>query len=277
MTVVLGTLLLNEIEHLEKLYEQHKDWPDLAAWVFVEFCDRVYFNTNKDMVSKEGLSIDGTTEFLEKISREDKRVKHIKMGVLDSDDPAQGKCRPRTEYLRISDTYRPSAVVVLDADEFYRKQDQEWINSIVSEMPYYDAFLTPHRDIWKPPSINELFKYEAVGGYWAIPHTRIWRWYSGLEYKRNHNFPEKFGRFLNENQKQLSGIHRIHLGFASTLKNRQAKHRYYENRGEIIGKRAWYTHCREAWEVWQPGDVLPHGGKVIPYRGFIPEVFKEEI
>ena len=49
MRIVLATLLLNEMEWLPKLYEQHKDWPGLCGWVFVEAADRVYANVNPEV------------------------------------------------------------------------------------------------------------------------------------------------------------------------------------------------------------------------------------
>src|SRR4051794_7463634 len=36
MSVLLATLCINEMEWLPRLYEQHKDWPGMAGWVFVE-------------------------------------------------------------------------------------------------------------------------------------------------------------------------------------------------------------------------------------------------
>ena len=68
MSIVLSTLCLNEMEWLDKLYAQHKDWVGLEKWIFVESADRVYAETNPDMVSSSGLSVDGTTEFLRELA-----------------------------------------------------------------------------------------------------------------------------------------------------------------------------------------------------------------
>lgn len=76
----------------------------------------------------------------------------------------------------------------------------------------------------------------------------------------------------------------IHLGYASNMYNRRAKHQYYIDRGEgsepdrtIRSRRIKYVNCRHAWNVWEPGDNLPYEAKVIPYVGSIPEIFKDEV
>ena len=88
MKLTLCTLVLNEMEWLSKLYEQHKNWPAVEKWIFVESADRVYAETNPDMVSTKGLSTDGTTEFLDELARSDSRVTHIKYGFCSAIDRA---------------------------------------------------------------------------------------------------------------------------------------------------------------------------------------------
>ena len=73
-TVALCTLCLNEMEWLARLYEQHRNWPGLLKWVFVEAADVVYAKTNPDMVTSFGLSVDGTSDYLRNLSREDSRI-----------------------------------------------------------------------------------------------------------------------------------------------------------------------------------------------------------
>jgi len=51
MSVLIGTICLNEMQWLPMLYEQHRYWPDLEKWVFVEGADRVYQQTNPELVS----------------------------------------------------------------------------------------------------------------------------------------------------------------------------------------------------------------------------------
>lgn len=299
MKVMLATLCLNEMQWLPRLYQQHKDWPDLVSWVFVESADQVFAATNPDSVSAEGLSTDGTTRFLDDLARTPPIV-HVAQGFSAHADPAQGKCAARQRYLDVAEAVKPDLIVVLDADEFYTHQDQQRINAIFQTMPpSCRSFRLKQRDIWLPPSLPQdyLFRFEVVGGYWAVPHTRFWRWEPGLRYQNNHNWPQDTrGRSLTQSSLLLDVVRPlhwnryamrlkfprseipqcIHLGFASDLKRRQAKHRYYEARGEgVTDRRHMYVQCRKAFETWQPGDVLPYGARVVNYGGPIPEVFRE--
>lgn len=284
MSVVLCTLCLNEMEHLPKLYEQHKDWPGLKAWIFVESADQVYARTNPELVSKEGLSVDGTTDFLWDLKKQDDRIIYMPYGYTSAADPAQGKCAARTNYLQAADYIRPKFLFVLDADEFYTHSDQSKVMGEMSRWSLATGFVFKQRHIWRPPSVAhtwKLFNCEAVGAYWNIPHTRGWRWSPGLRYERNHNTPQSPNGFMMDNRlKRLDipgGPQCAHLGFASSLSYRSAKHRYYQARGEgTTDKRQMYVDCRTAYETWQPGDRLPHGAKVKRFTGHVPEIFKEQ-
>lgn len=299
MKVLLATLCLNEMQWLPLLYRQHRDWPDLVSWVFVESADRVFAQANPDHVNPQGLSVDGTTEFLQQLAATDPRVLHIPYGFSTHQDPAQGKCDSRQRYLDAAERIAPDLVVILDADEFYTLLDQKRINALFQILPQsFRALRLAQRDIWLPPSLpqKDLFRFEVRGGYWAVPHTRFWRWEPGLRYRHNHNWPEDTqGRSLVRSQLSLdtvrpaawrryemrlgipqAGIPQcVHMAFASDVRRRQAKHRYYQARGEgVTDRRQMYVACRAAFETWKPGDTLPHGATVVPYGGPIPEVFR---
>lgn len=282
MRLALCTLVLNEMEWLPKLYEQHKNWPGLSQWIFVESADRVYAETNPSMVSNEGLSVDGTTEFLESLCKSDDRIVHVKHGISLHPDPAQGKCASRSRYLECMERVRPNFFIVLDADEFYTEGSQKRVLDQMVSVPRANAFIHNHRDIWRPASlINEpLFKYEVAGGFWDIPYCRGWRWFPGLRYGFNHNTPDLNGKGLDRRLYRFDKIEGspeyIHMGFACDPVIRASKNRYYEARGESVDpKRKWYTDSRRAFESWKPGDKLPRGARVTFYDGDVPECFKE--
>lgn len=285
MSVLLGTIVLNEIEHLPNLYEQHKDWPDVERWVFVEGADRAYAAASPEMASAEGLSVDGTTEYLRQLAERDDRVVHVRHGWCGNEMSSQGKTELRQQYLDVAEGVRPEFVMVLDADEFYTHEHQRLVNQMVRKCipPGWTCVRFRQRNIWHPPSLAGrcgLFEYEAVRAYWSVPHCRAWMWYAGMRYRKNHNWPQDAnGNLLHRRMVKFehSGHPQcVHLGFASTLRARHAKHRYYVQRGEgRRDKRQKYVDCRRAFEQWQPGDGLPHGGRVIPYKGPIPEVFHE--
>lgn len=303
MRVMLCTLVLNEMEWLEKLVEQHKDWPGLVRWVFVEGSDPIYRESNPGAVS-DGmkLSTDGTTEFLRDLcQRTDAFIQHCRVQVerYPSADAAQYKCDLRNAYLQTAETMKPDLLVILDADEFYTREDQQLINDIVERCPKSNAWRLRQREIWRPPFLQvdeipggvpgfPLLSYEVTGGYWDMVHTRFFRWEPGLRYVDNHNWPtNRKGEYqLHAQVKLENGIvvttdvgtisrvpQCVHLGFAS--KNRKAKTDYYVARGEgIRDDRQVKINCCRAWETWRPGDTLPHGAKVIPYQGPVPECFR---
>lgn len=284
MKVALCTLILNEMEWVAKLYAQHADWPGLVRWIFVEAADRMYAGANPDMVTSHGLSVDGTTDYLSNLARMDDRIIHVRHGFSEAKDPAQGKCAARSRYLREIEADAPDFFVVLDADEFYANNAQGHLNALMNgvDLQRHEAVVLRHREIWRPPSVmsDPLFSREVVGGFWSIPYCRVWRWSPGLTYAQNHNTPETpTGRPLDRTlfRGDSPGLRypgMIHLGFASAARNRVAKNRYYEHRGEgRTDHRGWYVESRAAWQDWQEGDRLPRGAMVIPYTGPVPEVF----
>ena len=155
--------------------------------------------------------------------------------------------------------------------------------------PKWTGFLFPQRQIWYPPSLQESerhvdpFTFEVVGGFWAIPHCRGWRYVHGMRYEKNHNTPSIELKSLDENmirydQKAKDEPATIHLGWAAEERRRAAKNRYYETRGESVDrKRKWYTESRAAWETWRPGTPLPAGARVVEYDGPVPECFGTSI
>jgi len=281
MNIVLCTLCLNEIEWLPKLYAQHKDWLGLVKWVFVEAADKIFAGTNPTMINFDGLSVDGTTEFLDNLTKQDNRVVHIKHGITSSTDPAQGKCAARQLYLDIAEKTKPDLLIVLDADEFYTHSSQRIIPELADSIKEFTGCVLKHREIWRPSSIVDqpLFQYEVIGGFWDIPYCRIWRWMPRLTYSSNHNTPQQ-GSYLLDRKLFRGDVQQglpqfIHTGFASNGANRKAKNNYYKARGEgTTDHRSWYVESRAAFETWQPGDELPHRAKVIEYDGPIPEAFQ---
>lgn len=283
-TVVLCTLVLNEMEWLPKLHEQHRNWPGMLRWVFVEAADSKYAEVNLKKVSLYGLSLDGTTQWLTELTKRDDRVMYIPHGFCSTGDPAQSKCEARSRYLAEADKHEPNFVFVLDADEFYARDSQRAIMQTISGTARRRAgFCFRFRHPWRPPSMdgNPLFELEVKGGFWDIPLCRGWRWQPGLRYRQNHNTPETpDGRLLDENLARLDrepgGPECVHMAWSSSLWRRRAKNAYYAARGEgKVDHRGWYVDSRAAWETWKPGDKLPKGAEVLPWTGEIPEVFKK--
>lgn len=296
MRIMLATLCLNEMQWLPRSYEQHQDWPGIVEWVFVEAADVVYARKNPDRVSLSGTSVDGTTTFLEDRLFENRKIQYVKHGLTSHPtDPSQGKIEARNRYLDIAEDVRPDFVIVIDADEFYPTMVQRELvrylqthldNSTPKEG--YTGFRLRQRHVWNPPGgtgSTDVFKYEVVGGYWDVPHTRIWRWRPGMRYRDNHNWPADGHGRMDRKVAKLDLIPEIklecvHTGYASDPDNRRAKHQYYKARGEgseggkLGRKRQMYVDCRREWETWVPGSKLSHGARVIPYTGPVPEALR---
>lgn len=282
MSVLLGVLALNEMEWLPRLYEQHRDWPGLIKMVFVEGADQAYAAANPTLVSPDGLSIDGTTAFLRDLAARDPRVVYIPHGIGAHPDPAVGKAAIRQRYLEVAGEVKPEFVIALDADEFYIKADQQRLLDWMRERPDYSAFTFPRREIWRPPHVikSPLFHFEAVGRFWSMACCHWWRWEPGMHHGRCHVAPDGAdGTTLNERMCRLhnepDAPQMIHLGYASSGRWRRAKVKYYVQRGEGKSPQTrMYTRSRAAWDEWRPGVRLPAGGRVIRYKGPIPEVFQ---
>lgn len=285
MSVLLATLCLNEMEWLPHLYAQHRDWPELDSWVFVEAADRAYAAVNPHMVSAAGLSTDGTTEYLQTLASRDHRVQYIPHGFSANEDSAKGKIEARQRYMEIASQVRPDFVIVLDADEFYTRRDQAALLKWMRRYSEHDGFIFPKREIWRPPSIAnlKLFGYEVVDGFWGIACCHWWRWSEGVHYGDCHNTPSYAnGRPLNDRMIDLRDHFRpvhlpqlIHLGYAANKRCRLAKNAYYAHRGEAVDpKRSWYVRSRSAWSTWRPGSKLPDDARVIDYTGPVPEIFE---
>lgn len=275
MTTALVTLCLNEMEWLPKLYEQHKDWPDLSLWVFVEAADIVYAKTNPSLVNERGLSVDGTSTFLRDLAATDSRVVYVPYGFTSHADPSLGKVPARQSYLDVIErTGGVDYVVVLDADEFYMRADQPLINSLMRETScVYNCFW--FTSIWRPPSIasEPLFASEIIGGFFSMEHMKGFRWAKGMRYSDCHQHPRHpSGDTSMARHKRPSCLH---MAFASESSKRIAKHIYYEKRGERMDvSRAVYCRARSTFSSWYPGDPLPPRAKVVPYTGPIPECFQ---
>jgi hypothetical protein len=279
---MLATLCLNEMEWLPLLYEQHKDWPGMVKWVFVESADLMFKRANPHLVDGCGLSVDGTTEYLEDLCRRDERVVHIRFGLAEHPNRDQCKARARNAYTDYANNnVKPEYICALDADEFYSRESQRRHSEMIDLHATMQGFCFTQREIWRPKSIagEPLFRYEVVGGLWKMHHCKFWRWRRGMSYDRCHVWPQlpnglSMQRPMYRYDLRPNCPEYIHMGWACDPDTRLAKTRYYHERGEgVTDHRGNHMDCRRAAENWKPGDALPHGAQVIPYTGEIPEVF----
>ncbi len=281
--IVLATLCLNEMEWLPRLYEQHKRWPGMCRWVFVEAATKLYSEVNPELVSQHFLSVDGTSNFLGELRRQDSRITYIPHGMSSHPNPAHDKVQASQRYLDIAESEKPDFIFVLDADEFYSLYAQQRITETLATNMTYNSFMFRQREIWRPPSIEktQLFTKEVIGGLWGKRHIRGWKWQSGMRYVDSHCWPSLNNTLLIEPagkfDRTMPNVYNAHLGFAANPQMRLAKHRFYLARkdqerhkhGNLV------LDAREAWNSWKSDDRLPGGARVVRYDGVVPEVFRE--
>lgn len=283
-SLMLASLVLNEMEWLPKLYEQHRYWPSMVKWVFVESADAVYARANPSLVNAKGLSVDGTSDYLLWLAARDQRVQYIPLGFSTHADPAQGKVASRNAYAMVAEEVNPDYLLVVDADEFYCLKDQPRIVEYMARKQDYGkyAFVFRQREIWRPPSIFDkpLFDLEIKGSLWNITHARGWKWKSGLRYYEHNHLEECPQRYNTANSvvrfDDPGDPQYIHLGFASKSQMRLAKNAYYVERGEVVSSQhSRYVTCRDTFRTWTPGGyAMPFNSRVVAYDGPIPEVFQ---
>ena len=290
MRVVLATIALNEEEMLERLIAQHLGWPGLVGWVFVEGAAEHFGEANPGRVSPEGLSVDRTSEILRRAS-EDSRITYVPFGWSGGEKVRMGqqKVALRNAYCEVADRLGAQLLVVLDADEMYTIDAQRQLMQLVQGHRgpkgdwRYDSWLLRQRHLWRPPSLaaRPVTELEVSGGYWEVPHIRVWRYEKGARYRENHNTLGLPGAMVAPGrvyQFRSGDPECIHLGFARDDKHRRETNAYYIARGEGQERqgrnRQMYVECRAAWASWRQGARLPHGARVVRYRGPKPEVLR---
>ncbi len=269
--ISFGTILLNEQKFIGLNLCQHYDLCD--EWILVEGACQGYPDRK---VSKSGLSLDNTELIINLFPDPEAKIAYIQHGWTKATGE-DAKSELRNEYAsKISGKY----LVVIDADEFYEKND---LNIAIEELKKDRekfAIVLPQIHFWK--TTNAFI----TGEYYDISHTRIYRSIPGMKYIKNHNFPEVNGKFIHEmgqfkyprkviETEKGSGAYKydgpkcFHMGFAKDFEDMKDKTEYYVNRGEDK-TRISTTNSRAAWFN---GD-LPEKCRVRDWGGEIPKYIK---
>lgn len=264
--VIFASIVLNEAEFIRYNLQQHYEFCD--RWVIVEGAVKGY---PTDRVTAEGLSTDATARIIRDFPDPDHKLQFVRHGW------AANKEELRSVY---ADKFPPQAgtVVVFDADEFLRKADLRKLLLLMQPVTGPAAWRIPHIHFWKQPT------QIITGGYFDVPHDRIYHWTHGCRYVRNHNHPETpQGKLLQElnhfiNQRVLHSDGRtathpdpcwFHYGFMKAAENIADKNQYYLSRGEA-DSRPRTTRDRAAWfEAATPTDC-----KLLEWKGGHPEIFE---
>lgn len=268
-------IALNEAEYLRSTLDQVYHWDACHEIIIVEGSDRLY---PKEHLSPDGLSGDGTTEIIRNYPDPKKKIKYISGVYTD-------KIEQRNEYAkRITGNY----ALILDADEFYTRDDLDRIVQDAEANPEVELFTFDFSHDLSQRTYYHLwynFQQHVLGGYWDIPHNRIYKWTPGTLYKDgDHNHPVKpnGAKMIAPRVKALASRAKcIHTGFAKSVRNQKDKNKYYQDRGEgkesnpeLRARRQMYIDCRLAYENWVPGKGLPHDASVLAFGAPLPEVLK---
>ena len=270
--VSICIIALNESEYLTYSLKQIYDWDCCHEIIIIEGSVEHY---PKNHLSKDGLSGDGTSELIKNFPDPQNKIKY-RSGVF------KDKIDQRNEYMKlISGTH----FLVLDADEFYSEASlellkQDMMNNPDVELFTFDFSQTSSRTYFH---LWYNFKQHVVGGYWDIPHNRIYKRSPELRYTgADHNHPSKpSGKKLTT--KDVKSIPTramcVHTGFVKKIENQKDKNDFYVGRGEgresdpaLRQRRQMYIDCRRAYETWDGKVSLPHGAYLIPYSDPLPEV-----
>ncbi|MBM4439189.1 MAG: glycosyltransferase [Candidatus Rokubacteria bacterium] len=263
--MIFGSIVLNEEEYLEANLRQHYDACD--RWIIVEGSDRRY---PRDRVTADGCSTDRTARIVRDFPDPAGKLTYVRHGW------AADKQELRNRYAEHCDG--GDVVIVFDADEFLTTAGLRAVLAAMDEPPRRQpgAYVVPHVHFWHHT------RQIITGGYYDVPHQRIYRWADGARYHDDHNHPQlgPGGVFLHQLgyavrprtlvMKGRAATHAepcfLHCGFVKSPENMRDKTLYYVNRGEAVD-RPGTTADRAAW--FEPG--APAGCSVHAWAGPWPE------
>lgn len=275
--VSVCAIALNEEEYIEYALKGIYSW--CHEIIIIEGAVELY---PRDRVTKNGSSTDKTIEIINNFPDSQNKIIFVQNNGFWKD-----KMHQRSEYLkRVTGTH----VLVLDVDEFYTLNDLDYLLYEMESNPHIQLFEFQRARKYNPDERGIIhfwygFDKHVIGGYWDVPHNRIYKMISGMKYIDNHNHPTYPNGMrtdrLAKNLRMTTAVRCYHTGFTKKLENIVDKNQFYVNRGEgkeeelkIRKMRQMYVDCRKAWESWSPGDILPHGATIHTYLDEVPKILE---
>ena len=242
------TMVLNEIHYLPYWIKSIYDFADKI--VIVEGATKYVADTEK---TKEGLSVDGTTEWIKKFIEEkdkDKKVIYIPVGNVPT------KVELQNEYVKKIEELNPDWVILNGGDEVWRKQDLERLDKHIIDNPdleyifcdqywfwgdmhhyvtiksdYYNTHLiTGHRKMFCDKNGKKLAQ--------GMIHERIFKWHSGMKYHTSHaNICDPKGVHIyidkqyEKKREYLPWLRWFHYGNIKPINEIKDQYKYYMKRG----------------------------------------------
>jgi len=265
--ITIGMIVLNEEKYIGLNLAQHYDIVDKI--VIVEGADKLYPKSN---VTSDGLSSDATASIIKEFPDPEKKITFLQHGWTRRSG-ANAKCELRNHYMEL---VGDGILVAVDADEFYVRSELKAVIDRIQADKKNTAWRYPSMHYWKTTSCF------ITGGYYDVEHIRFWKVRANDRYVRNHNFPERNGRPLQDlglvrnNRRVVSagsgftiaGPVCHHFGFCKSAEDIRDKNQYYRARGEAKTRPTTLSN-REAWFSSNvPPKLVLHD-----FGGTLPDVF----
>jgi len=154
--IIAAYKCINEIEWLKCSIDSIYNFVDRI--VIVEGCDSFMKQAIGERVTKEGLSVDGTTELIENYPDVDKKIKHIKLGFVEGDESDLWNA-----YLKECPV--GSWCWSIDGDEIYPESQAQRMVDLMNSGKYSVIKINLH-NLWKTTD------QRIVGGGWNTVHER---------------------------------------------------------------------------------------------------------
>lgn len=157
-------------------------------------------------------------------------------------------------------------VLVVDADEVWKKEDLDNLIQAMKDNPRAGVFLFSFYHFWKQKNLV------ATGGQWESQMFRCFKYEDKTLHWEAHNAPvvNIEGKFINQTDGSIAveGVHVYHYGYMKDPKRVQEKLEYYKKRdGSFLDVKDTFTD----WKKGQPTQPTHGGGDVAEFKGSHPE------
>lgn len=254
-------IALNEEQFIESSIRALIAKPEIDQIVIVEGADRKYPTATDD-----GLSVDNTSQIVEKLASECGKIQYMKMGWVDGKEALRQRC---IDEVPSDDPDRWCLFV--DADEVWSDSEFEKLIDEIKRHPQSGAIYFRHLHFWKKPGTI------ATGSMWDRPLFRLYRnAENGLKIHSHGNEPhlpngkrlgDVYGRETNMNIK----LH--HYGYMKRGDDVRDKIEYYRRRDKGL-------NVIDTFSNWKQGDSTQPthgGGTVSEYTGNHPKYISEAL
>ena len=239
--ITVGIIALNEEEYIEYSLKNIYDTADEI--IIVEGSTKLWREANPDTVKSDGSSIDKTAEIIKNFPDPENKITLIQGKWED-------KLEMRNQYMQKA---KGDYIWLVDADEFYKKEDQKKLRKFLIENPDVEEVRWPFRNFWH--GFNIICK-----GSLAATAQRLWK---NLNCKLSRH-----DTVVKLNNVPLKVVHNndiccYHYGYVKSKQNMRAKTNFYKLRYQTT--KGLYSkeyedvlEFLESWFNWNSEHKLPY-------------------